>query len=289
MFHFQIRRFLSAYADGELDQPKAKQIHLHVQQCNSCADNVEKILFSKKAVSFTSISAAPKSTWQKIEKELFDTPNSRNLKQSSRFSMNIKLQSRRFKFASAVAAVTLFVISIVWWKIGYIDSTDSPVMVQNSSDSGFDYGSYLDAVVSQNSTDQFSDNYDGISVNVEIAHTIAAQGNFHICINPGVTPYYDLQEVLVLTNGDDHSLQFNYANGGNLVTIFQQPIANPLSLGDRETEEVMISGVACLKVVERNIAVLTWVSGNTRFVAIGNSETIDFEEIVSASIGHSNS
>lgn len=288
MFHFQIRRLLSAYADGELDQPKTKHIHLHVQQCNSCADKVEKILFSKKAVSFTSISPAPERTWQKIEKELFDTPNSRNLKQSSRFSMNIKLQSHRFKFASAVAGMTLLVISIVWWKIGYIDSTDSPVMVQNSSDLGFDYGSYLDAIISQKSTATFSEYYNGIPVSLVIANTIANEGNFHLCLDPKVVPYYDLQEVLVLTDGDDHSLKLDYTNDGDLVTIFQQPVTLAHSLGEREIEEVMISGVLCQKIVEGDIAAISWESGNTRFVAVGNSSTINFEEIVSASIEHNN-
>jgi len=284
MIHYQIRRLLSAYTDGELDKPTQKYIHHHVQQCSSCADKVEKIMFATRVVLKTNIPQAPESIWQKIEKELFDTTNSRKLNQSFWVSINYKLHSHSLKYASAIAGIALLVISIFWLKIGYIDSTDSPVMVQNSSDSGFDYGSYLDAVFAQESTDEFSENYDGISVNLEIAHTIANEGNFHLCINPGVRPYYDLQEVLVLTNGGDHALQLNYAKDGDMVTIFQQPIANPLSLGEWDTKEVVISGVACRKIIEGNIAVLTWESGNTRFVAIGNSVTIDFEEIVSASI-----
>ena len=284
MIHYQIRRLLSAYTDGELDEPIEQHIRHHIQQCNSCADKVEKIMLARRAVLKTDIPQAPESIWQKVEKELFDTTNSRMLKQSFWFSINNMLHSHSLKYASAIAGIALLVISIFWLKIGYIDSTDSPVMVQNSSDLSFDYGSYLDAVFAQEPTDEFSENYDGVSVNLEIAHTIANEGNFHICINPGAIPYYDLKEVLVLTNGGDHALQLNYAKDGDMVTIFQQPIANPLSLGERDTKEVVISGVACRKIIEGNIAVLTWESGNTRFVAIGNSVTIDFEEIVSASI-----
>ncbi len=284
MTHYKIHRLLSAYTDGELDKPTQEYIHHHIQQCSSCADKVEKIMFATRAVLKTNIPQAPESIWQKVEKELFDTTDSRMLKQFFWFSINNMLHSHSLKYASAIAGIALLAISIFWLKIGYIDSTGSPVMVQNSSDSGFDYGSYLDAVFAKKSTDTFSENYDGISVNLEIAHTIANEGNFHICINPGVIPYYDLQEVLVLTNGGDHALQLNYAKDGDMVTIFQQPIANPLSLGEWDTKEVVISGVACRKIIQGNIAVITWESGNTRFVAIGNSLTIDFKEIVSASI-----
>ena len=289
MFHFQISRLLSAYADGELDQQSTEEIHHHVQQCNSCASKVEKINISKKAVSFTTISPAPERIWNNIEKELFEMPDSRKLIQSSKFSVKYLLQSPNLKLASALAGFVLLAISIAWWEIGFNDSIDSPEMVQSSSVLGFDYGRYLDAVVSKNSTAAFSEIYDGIPINIEIAHTIANEGNFHICINPNDIPSYELKEILVLTDGSDYSLQLDYANEGDLVTIFQQPIANPLSLGERETKEVEISGIACLKVVDGNMAVLTWESGNTRFVAIGNSVTIDFEEIVSASIKHSNS
>ena len=263
-------------------------IHQHVQQCKYCADTVETIIFSKKAVSLTTISPASERIWQKIKKELFDTPNIRILKPPSRFPINHTLQPHSLKFASAIAGIALLVISIVLWEKGYIDITDSPVMVQNNSDIGFDYGGYLDAVESKRSTDSFSESYDGISVNLKIANTIANEGNFHVCLNPKVVPNYDLQEVLVLTNGDDHSLKLEYANEGDLVTIFQQSVTLAHTLGKRKTENVMISGVPCQKIVEGDIATISWESGNTRFVVIGNSGTIDFEEIVSASIEHSN-
>lgn len=284
MTHYKIHRLLSAYTDGELDKPMQEYIHHHIQQCSSCADKVEKIMFAVRAVLKTDIPQAPESIWQKVEKELFEIPDSRKSEQNSLFSMNIKLQSHRIKFAAVAAGMMLLILSGVWLKYEYNNFIESSLFVQSSSDLSFDYGSYLDAVFAKESTDTFSENYDGISVNLEIAHTIANEGNFHICINPGAIPYYDLKEVLVLTNGGDHALQLNYAKDGDMVTIFQQPIANPLSLGERDTKEVVISGVACLKIVEGNIAVLTWESGNTRFVAIGNSVTIDFEEIVSASI-----
>ncbi|MCH8273054.1 MAG: zf-HC2 domain-containing protein [Candidatus Marinimicrobia bacterium] len=284
MIHYQIRRLLSAYADGELNEPTQEYIHHHIQQCSSCADKVEKIMFAVRAVLKTDIPQAPESIWQKVEKELFEIPDSRKLDQISLFSMFINLQSHRIKFASVVAGMMLLILSAVWLKYAYNDFIESSVIVRSSSELGFDYGSYLDAIISQKSTATFSEYYNGISVNLEIAHTIANEGNFHICINPGVKPYYDLKEVLVLTNDGEHALQLNYAKDGDMVTIFQQPIANPLSLGERDTKEVVISGVTCWKIIEGNIAVITWESGNTRFVAIGNSVTIDFEEIVSASI-----
>ena len=286
MFHFQIHRLLSAYSDGELDQARSEHINLHIQECSSCADTVEKIMLSKKAVSFTTISPAPERIWQKLERELFNTPDSRKSKQSSRFSISYMLQSHSLKYASAVTGIALLIISIVWWKIGYIDSTDSHVMVQNSSDSGFDYGGYLDAIVSQKSTATFSEYYAGVPVNLEIANTIANEGNFHLCLNPKVVRYYDLQEIVVLTDGDDHSLKLDYAKDGDLVTIFQQPVTLAHSIGEWETEEVMISGIRCQKIVEGDFAAISWEAGNTRFLAVGNSGTINFEEIVSHSIRH---
>ena len=182
MFHFQIRRLLSAYADGELDQSKSEHIELHVQQCKSCTDNIENIIFSKKAVSFTTNTPAPERIWKKIENELFDSPHIEKLKPFSRFSDNYMFQSHSLKYASAIAGITLLLISIGWWTIGYIDTTDTPVMVQNSSEIGFDYGGYLDAVISKMSTVSFSESYNGIPVNLEIAHTIANEGNFHLCL-----------------------------------------------------------------------------------------------------------
>lgn len=288
MFHFQIRRLLSAYADGELDQSKSEHIQLHVQQCKSCTDNIENILFSKKAVSFTTNTPAPERIWEKIENELFDSPHIEKLKPFSRFSDNYMFRSHSLKYASAIAGITLLLISIGWWTIGYIDTTDTPVMVQNSSEIGFDYGGYLDAVISKMSTVSFSESYDGIPVNLEIAHTIANEGNFHLCLEPKVVPNYDLQKVLVLTDGDNHSLKLDYENEGDLITIFQQPISLAHSLGERDTQNVMISGVACQIVIEGDIAAISWEAGNTRFLAVGNSGTIDFEEIVSASIKHNN-
>jgi len=73
MFHFQIRRLLSAYADGELDQPISEQIKVHVQRCASCLDDIENILLSKQAVSLTTNTPSPERIWQKIEKKLFRT------------------------------------------------------------------------------------------------------------------------------------------------------------------------------------------------------------------------
>ena len=204
------------------------------------------------------------------------------------FSANYLFQSHNFKLATAIAGITLLLISIGWWKIGYISTTDSPVMVQNNSDIGFDYGGYLDAVVSKRSTDSFSESYDGIYVNLEIAHTIANEGNFHLCLEPKVVPNYDLQEVLVLTEGDDHSLKLDYENDGDLITIFQQPVSLSHSLGERDTQDVIISGVTCKIVIEGDVAAISWEAGNTRFLAVGNSETIDFEEIVGASVNHNN-
>lgn len=285
MFHFQIRRLLSAYADGELDQSKSEQIQLHVQQCGSCSGKIEDIMLSKKAVSLTTNTPAPERIWQKIERELFETDKSEEV---SPFSASYLFQSQNFKLASAIAGITLLLISFGWWKIGYISTTDSPVMVQNNSDVGFDYGGYLDAVISKRSTDSFSESYDGIPVNLEIAHTIANEGNFHLCLEPKVVPNYDLQKVLVLTEGDDHSLKLDYENEGDFVTIFQQPVGLSHSLGGRDTQDVIISGVTCQIVIEGNIAAISWEAGNTRFLAIGNSESINFEEIVSASIKHKN-
>jgi len=285
MFHFQIRRLLSAYADGELDQPTSVYIQLHVQQCGSCSGKLEDIMISKKAVSLATDTPAPDRIWQKIEKELFETNVNEEVSPSS---ASYLFQSHNFKLASAIAGITLLLISIGWWKIGYISTTDSPVMVQNNSDIGFDYGGYLDAVVSKRSTDSFSESYDGVPVNLKIANTIANEGNFHLCLNPKVVPNYDLQEVLVLTDGDDHSLKLEYANEGDLVTIFQQSVTLAHTLGKRKTKNVMISGIPCQKIVEGDIATISWEAGNTRFVAIGNSETINFEEIVGASIMHKN-
>jgi len=285
MLHFQIRRLLSAYTDGELDQLISEQIQLHVQQCGSCSGTIENIMLSKKAVSLTTNTPAPERIWQKIEKELIETDKNEEV---SPFSVSYLFQSHNFRLASAISVITLLLISIIWWKIGNIDITNSPVMVQNNSDIGFDYGGYLDAVDSKRSTDSFSESYDGIPVNLKIANTIANEGNFHLCLNPQVVPNYDLQEVLVLTNGDDHSLKLEYTNDGDLVTIFQQSVTLAHTLGKRKTINVMISGVPCQKIVEGDIATISWESGNTRFVAIGNSETINFEEIVSASINHNN-
>jgi len=228
---------------------------------------------------------APERIWQKIEKELFNTPDDRKLKSSSLLSINDMIRSHSLRYAATIA---LLVISIVWLKIGYIDTSDTSVMVQKSSEVGFDYGGYLDAVVSKMSTVSFSESYDGIPVNLEIAHTIANEGNFHLCLEPKVVPNYDLQKVLVLTDGDNHSLKLDYENEGDLITIFQQPISLAHSLGERDTQNVMISGVACQIVIEGDIAAISWEAGNTRFLAVGNSGTIDFEEIVSASIKHNN-
>jgi len=286
MIHFQIRRLLSAYADGELDQPTSEHIQLHVQRCASCSDDIENIMFSKKTVSFIIDTPAPERIWQKIEKDLFSSPESRKINPYSLLSLNDKFRSHSLIYASAIAGITLL-ISIGLWKIGYIDITDSPVMVKKNSDIGFDYGDYLDAVVSKRSTASFTESYDGIPVNLKIANTIANEGNFHLCLNPKVVPNYDLQEVLVLTDGDNHSLRLEYANEGELVTIFQQSVTLAHTLGKRKTKNVMISGVPCQKIVEGDIATISWEYGNTRFVAIGNSETINFEEIVSASIRHS--
>lgn len=288
MFHFQIRRLLSAYIDGELDQSRFEHIQLHVQQCSSCADNIEKIMLSKKAVSLTAIPPAPERIWQNIEKELFNSPDSRKLKSSSLLSINDMIRSHSLRYASAFAGVALLVLSLVWWKIGYIDSMDNPVTVQKSSVFGFDYGGYLDAIIAEESTAKFSESYDGIRINLKIARTIANEGNFHLCLNPNVVPYYDLQGVLVLTEGDDHSLKLDYENDGDLITIFQQSVSLAHSLGKRETKEVLIGGIPCQKVIEGDIAAISWEAGNTRFVAVGNSSTINFEEIVGASMKHKN-
>lgn len=281
MLHFQIRRLLSAYADGELANSAEENIRQHIRQCHSCLIILDEIKHSKKAISMISIPTAPESIWKEVESELFQAKRNPKQHHASPFA---NLFDHRLKFILYATSIALVIIFFKVWQF----EDNVPEMTSTAethiSTAGFNYGKYFDDIAAKERADGFEKVYHGKLVDFKTADSIAGIGDFHICIIPSALTGYVLEEISVLTDLCHQSLAIRYIKDGNVFTVFQQPATHPYSLGSRKKEVVNIRNVYCEKMVVGDFIALTWELGNTRFIAIGRLETADFEAIVSASI-----
>jgi len=106
MLRKHVSRHLAAYRDGQLAQPKAQQVELHLRQCPRCQAEHEQIGRGMAMVDRLPLVEAPEAIWPAIE---------------AAFSQNgprRKLVSPRWRWAFA-AAVVLALTGAAYWRIAH--------------------------------------------------------------------------------------------------------------------------------------------------------------------------
>ena len=101
-----VSRQLAAHLDGQLAQPEARQVELHLRQCARCRAEREEIKLGMALVEHLPSTPAPEAIWSSIQAEL----------QNVRSSRTPTVPQWRAAFA---AMVVLALAAAAYWRLGY--------------------------------------------------------------------------------------------------------------------------------------------------------------------------
>src|SRR5438067_1368276 len=102
MFSRHISRRLSAYIDGELARPRARQAEVHLERCAQCHAECDQVRLGMEMLEHLPAVEPPDAIWASIE-AAFGERRSRQT-----------YPVRRLRFAFAVAAVLALFGSAYW-------------------------------------------------------------------------------------------------------------------------------------------------------------------------------
>ncbi len=288
MWHFRIRKYFSAYLDGELDEVNSRKIEDHLRSCAACRRELEHIREGKEWVSHLEVPewAATERLWESMRSQLFAAPQEstqpgfgRRAAESVRRSRPISLLTRP-AFASLALALLLVANILVTLQ------TDQPqyqlAAYDWMSNYVFDYGLYLGALSEGRPPTAFEKRYESQPTSYAAARDALPFRLASFSHRAEEAEEYELTDVRLLRNACCHSVQCTIRKDSQLVVIFQQPKEHPFAFGDYPLERTYIAGRWYHKAVAGSYQAISWVGSESKFVAIGESIEGQMAAIINA-------
>ncbi len=283
MWHFTKRKYLSAYLDGELNEGNTQEIKAHLQECSPCQKKLESIRKGKVLASQFEFPEWQRSerVWIRVRNQLFSVPHTsiqlgfiQRLKKVA-YQGRVLFSARRSVIV--FTALTILITVNVLVRLGPEPSYYPPPPVDRMSGNAFDYGLYLSALSENREPRAFETRYGSQPVSYEVVRNIMP---FHLVSFSDLPNEYQLTEVQLLKNGCCNSVQCTIQKDSRSVIVFQQPREHPFTFGNYALERTDIEGQWYHKVEVGSYQALSWVEGQSRFVAISEMLEEDIHMIM---------
>ncbi|MBN4081114.1 zf-HC2 domain-containing protein [Caldithrix abyssi] len=271
MWHFTIRKYLSAYLDGELDDIKMGKIEDHLQGCEACQREFESIRKGKTLASHFEFPEweGSERVWIRMRNQLFAAPHTSIQPGFGHRLKEFIYQGRGlFSVKRSVlvfAALTMLIIVNNLVRSGLEPSVDPPAPIDRMSNNAFDYGLYLSALSENREPKAFENQYGSQSVSYEVVQNTMP---FRLASFSHLPDEYQLTKVQLLKNACCHAVQCIIQKDSRRVIVFQQPKEHPFTFGNHPIERTDIEGQWYHKVEVGSYQALSWVEGQNRFVAM---------------------
>ena len=281
MRHASIRNFLSAYLDGELDDSRTTTVRAHLQACQSCQARLEIIREGKQLAShfeFPRWSGAER-LWETIREQLSATPGDwRRPRFAERLSSMIQpllAPTPRVIIATGLALL-LIANLVVSFRADGDDQVTAEIMFDHFA---FDYGLYLNALSQGRKPTEFELRYDSKPVQYDEAGGALP---FKVAPYDQLASVYQLTNTRLITSACCSSLQCSIIRNSREIVLFQQPKEHPIAFGDHPPERTNIAGQWYHKANAGQFQAISWVSSETKFVAVGEMLEEDLASILVA-------
>ena len=273
MKHFRIRRYFSAYLDGELDEAFANRVREHLASCEACGTAYQKIVQGAQMASQFDPSPLPNSEqlWAAIGQRLESGNRMRAvggfravLAAFPRWAGTISPVIRR---PAMMGAFTLLLAAnlVVIYKIFYSPQAQRAEMLSHYN---FDYGVYLDAVSQDSEPTQFDQLYRSEPVEYEAA---GASISFDLASYALLSQDYEISDTRLLKTACCNSVQCSISSEHNEIVLFQQPQEHPFTFGRYKLERTLIGGRWFHVSEAGKYQVVSWVTSTSKIVLVGES------------------
>ena len=281
MKHGFTQKNLSAYLDAELSPDKEQKIALHLQSCESCLRELQKIQ-SGKAVTACFENPDWQGTealWQNIQRLKISTPEKGDVKnlETKRTDLWQRLIHPRPAFAIAVLLI-LFGINL-FSNLKQKKFQYRLVQLDQTLSYGFDYGLYLDALVAGSPPIEFERRYESQQASYEQARS---QTTFRLASFTHMAETFQLQEVRLLKNACCRSVQFICLENSRDVIIFQQTKGHPVTFGNYPLERIELNGQMYHRIKTGKWTALSLQLKESQFMVISEMNESDIAAIIFA-------
>ena len=273
MKHFRMRRFFSAYLDGELDEAFANRVREHLTSCATCRAAYQQVVQGAHMASQFDQSPLPnrEQLWAGIGQRLESGNRMRAaggfravLAAAPRWVGTISPAIRRPAMMGALT-VLLAANLVVIYKILYSPQAQRAEMLSHYD---FDYGIYLDAVSRDREPTQFDQLYHSEPVEYESA---GASISFALASYALLSQDYEITDARLLKTACCHSVQCSISSGHNEIVLFQQPQEHPFTFGRYKLERTLIGGRWFHVSEAGKYQVVSWVTSTSKIVLVGES------------------
>jgi anti-sigma factor RsiW len=249
-----VKKHLSAYLHGELDDKTAARVETHLHICDKCRKASEEIRTGAEFAEMLARQSLPEETWQDIRQELLSS----NPASPVRLRLTRPNRKPLFAFAGAVC------VAAIVWLVFYFDLTGSADIALNH---------YLDLV----ERSSFQESLQLASPAVEQfqrsnpQRAIAVAGVAHVSQTVPLTDFRLSEQFIKTVKGQD-VVQLVYSKGSESFTVFVAP--NPVDFGfdHRKVEPVRIGEIECRKVESPATSTYWFGAGDFQCVLVSQLE-----------------
>lgn len=269
-----IKKQLSPYLDGELDERQDKVIKQHLQTCSSCRKEFEAIKNASNTLALLDPVIPPEDLWQQLSAKIPQIgATSDPHKIAARKPFFAGLRHRQFAWGAA-ALVIVFTV-FVYWKSWQPENT--PAQQINVPYYALDLSFILDSLTTGASLKAFQHQY---SVREASWEKAAETANFKVIRFPSRVEPFQLKKVYLLKNLCCNIVQVTYTDGSNEIFLFQQPPGHPVYFGRGEVKKVALAGISSLLTEKEGCIAVNWESEKGNFTLVGNMHERDIEKII---------
>lgn len=276
MFHNRVRRYLSAYADNELDSALRSKVAKHLERCAACQADLSVIRQAKKAMSsFASSVECSDNVWGRVSASAIQSQQHNTAPNQPRLAFLSKQTfSPRIAIPLTLSLVLVFILAIVLIKRQPV--LEPPQKVTAAFMGGFDYHLFLDELMKSGSTPMFNSMYASERITGEKANAAAG---FVPVVKPKLQQFH-LQEINLLTNTCCHALQLTYMSDQGKVFVFQQPEDHPLRFDHKEAHEMQVDGFKCLLMQKGTYRLALLKTEKKAFVVVGDVDSTALKDVL---------
>lgn len=251
---------LSLYFDDEITVFEKKVIEQHLQECDYCRRRLAEINQLHEIVRQSPEPLLKKDLWASINNQIESSPSREH-------------SWGNYKKWVAAAAIVLLALTGGWWLLGeqfnVIEKDSLPITSINQY--AFDYGFYLSGLDSPELMKQFNNGYKrqkielaGMTESSDIRKGLALLNN--------LPQNFFLESAYLLESACCQCQQFTLKHNEKQITVFKQPKKHPAEFTGFHKKHTKIDSTDCSKVETEHYMALTFDSGDSKYVVVGEQQ-----------------
>ena len=259
----RVRELISAYHDGELEQPAAGQVTAHLETCRACGQAQAAISRLGRLLASLEDCHAPEDLWDRIAAGVSScsVPG-----QPLRLSGLVTVRRGWLVAAASIALVTSLSSHWIAGRTWFAPAPAQPIQTTY----GLALGVYVQELhEGRDAYERFLAVHQGRQVAPD---ELVRQVGFRPLVPEELPDGFRLDKSYVLATTCCQAVELRYVKGAQLVTIFQQGQGHPVLFDGFAPEPIGIDGVSCRRGQVGDIVIINWdgAGRNTTLLARGD-------------------